>query len=181
MFCARMRSSLWAGTMVVLAVVLVGTAQPAAAQQSVVRTFGFYATGGQVGPDFTSEESKVVTALPDLASSNTGELLRFSSCDCNPEWLRGTTWVLVPAHHATKHNDAPGGAFFWLVDDDTPELPPVGANTVTGPDGMIIDQISYRIARCAGDCDWEDDDEWRVVTEEGLGAAFVVVTAWFSR
>jgi hypothetical protein len=164
------------------AVVLAATARPARAQGPVIRTFGFYATGSLVGPDFTSAESKVVTALPNLASPNTGEPLEFSTCDCNPEWLRGSRWILVPAHHATKGNKAIGGAFFWLSTEEIPDLPPVGANAVTGPNGMIIDQVTYRIAQCSGGgCGYGQDGLWTVVTGEGQGTAFVVVTALFSR
>lgn len=135
-----------------------------------------------VGPDFTSDDSKVVTALPDAASPAAGETLHFSTTEDHPEWLRGTHWISAPAHHATKPDNDFAGVFFWLSTDECPVPPPIGAHTLTGPDGLILEQQSYRIARCNGDCNYGDgDDISRVVTGEGLGTAFVVVTALFSK
>lgn len=174
----------------VVAMVLLGAAAVALmatntqAQGPTIRTFGYYATGSTVGPDFTSDNSKVVTALPNLASPDTGQTIEFADSDVNPEWLRGSLWVVVPAHHAVKANNAPAGVFLWRVDELTPDLPPVGANTVTGPNGMIIDQTSVRIRPCEGgtDCGFGvGSDKWRVTAAAGDGAAFVIVTAVFSR
>jgi hypothetical protein len=145
-----------------------------------LRTFGFYATGQQQGPDFTSDDSRLVTVMPD-ALGGAGYVIEFSSVDENPTWLRGTRWETHPAHHASQGGETISGVYFWMLDPDTAATPPVGAHTFTGPDGLILEQFSFRIALHNGDGDYGDGNKWHVVTGNGQGTPFVVVMAVFSR
>ena len=168
--------------LVVLTISLTGPSAVAEKPDPVIRTFGYYATGAFEGPDFLADDSVGITVLPDLFLPSSGQTIEFSATDNNPEWLRGTVWAVHPAHHATKGGDELNGVFLWLLDEETPTAPPIGAHTLTGPDGLIDDQVPLRIAPCSGtDCEFgEGSDRW-VVQQTNVGVPFVVVTAVFSR
>ena len=111
-------------------------------------------------PDFTSEESVVVVAHPQQDEPS-GRLRFAATWAANPEWLRGTHWLLASATHATTGKPA-RGYFAWPEEQLPPSgqagLPPSGAVAKAGPDGDIVvlhkffivdEQNSYY---CGGDC-----------------------------
>ena len=155
--------------------------RPATAQEpaGVVRTFGFYATGATVGPDFIGDDSLGVVVLP-AATGTSPSMLEFSLIDDNGP-LAGSLWSSRPAEHLTKGPKSSGGIFYWLLTEDTPTPPPGGSVAFTsGPQASVLWSASGRIALCNGDCCSGDDNfRWRVV--EVGGNPFVIVTAVFTR
>ena len=157
--------------------------------EPVIRTFGFLVSNGEDIPDFTSEASKAVTALPlvvDGGSTWFPPLTDYPSPDHDFE---GSEWVSHPAHHAGAGGQQRSGVFFWLLTETTPEPPQVGAHTFTGPDGLILESQVLYLKPCTGAdeghrCHYGDANAGKYVlsgTYNGNANAFVVVTALFSR
>jgi len=185
MFQKRFR--LVAGMVVVVAVVLAAGAQPVMAEppEPMVRTFGFMAgSSPDAVPDFLSDDSRIVRVTREEAA---GDLEFIDSAlwpdhPGQPEFMEGSRWLRQDAQHIETGGPREGGAFFWLLTDDTPEPPPAGAVTLTGPDGWIIWSDVYLINICEnGGCndDPELDGKWFI--DGTAGDYFVVVTAVFTK
>lgn len=165
---------LWV-SLVVAITVTAGVVAHAEEPELVERTFGVLASGGP-GPDFEAEDSIAVTVLPDFKNDSN---LEFSSTD-QAGTLKNTVWLKNDAHHAVEGNSQPGVTYFWLVTEDTPNVPPIGAHTFTGTDSpFIVSQKVVYIAPCNGSCGPENDGKWRIAASGGT--AFVIVTAYFSK
>ncbi len=141
----------------------------------VVRTFGFFATGGAEGPDFVGDDSLGVLVLP--APNESPHVIEFSLFEAD---LAGTLWVRHPAMHLSKGQNQ-GGAFYWLITEETPTPPEAGSLALTaGPLASVVFSADFRISLCNGDCCSGDDNlRYRVVNVGGT--PFVVVTALFSK
>ena len=158
------------------------SADPEAAPEGVIRTFGFV-TSVNADPTtfFLSEESiAVVVAPPDRS---TGSALHFIPDPEADFRVDGTTWAYQDATHVTMGPDSTPGAFQWLLTEDTPEPPPLGTFTFTGPDSpLILDQtIFYRTLCSSGDCQGSGNNgKYHVRDPRYADDIFVVVTAVFS-
>jgi hypothetical protein len=140
-----------------------------------IRTFAYWVTGamGEV-PDFLSQDSKVVIALPSARNDvGIGQTIRF---------VDGAVFQFHPAHHVQKKGgETAAGFLLWLDTPDCPQPPPPGAHTFTGPDGLILSQDVVRINKCSnGSCSNDTDLDGLYHIDE-FGEAFVVVTALFSK
>lgn len=179
-----------AAAMIGFVAALAAGARPALADPPplVERTFGVVVAGvsdpvSPLVPDFQGEDSIAVTVLPDAVAS--GPSLAFSECT-SP--YGGTLWHRQAAHHSTK-GPTVARPFLWLATDLTPDPPPVGTHTFTGPDSpFILDVQVLRITPCLSSdsgCANGDDEasppRWRFANSEETGAVFVVVTALFSQ
>lgn len=166
----------------------------AQAAEPTIRTFGFWVHNAQEVPDFTSESSHSVITFPfnrggeqqTLQQWIGGQLTDFPSDE--HDFDSSSHWVSRPAHHATSQKEADHGIYFWLKTEEAPEPPPVGAHTLTGTDGLIIDAKVLYISECKGGdapahCYYGDasaGNHW-LGTNPNRGNAFVVVTAIFSK
>jgi|GEM_PF-3154610 len=164
---------------VALSFTLIGHAQAQGGPQSVVRTFAFLTSGTDLAPDyFLSNRSVAVTVVAN--TSNT-QIIEFSEFEDVSGSLAGTKWVTNATHHATKGQEQGGGAYLWLLNEETPEPPPTGAATLTGPNSpMILSQEVFQVQLCAGsNCGpFEDGERYRL---HSGGDTFVVVRAQFFR
>lgn len=185
---------------------LATNAQSHAQEGPRIRTFACFIRGTgendqRTVPDFLSESSKVVTALPAATGSIAlGGTIQFVDTQSEnfswddyqqPSYLDGAVFRVHPAHHAVKGGGKQEEGTFWLWKEtvDCPQPPPAGAHTLTGPDGLILSQDVFLLSYCeAGSCygDTTLDGQWIVKkTEQSPGPPasdrIVFVTALFSR
>ena len=107
--------------------------------EPVIRTFGFLVYPGDPVPDFLSEDSITVTVLPKLtdpAEETFPIVIKEEDEYGDPEFIF-TIWDRHPAHYASSDGVKYQGVFLWL---DTPDPPPVGSHTFTGPDSLILSE-----------------------------------------
>jgi hypothetical protein len=144
----------------------------------VLRTFGFLVLDDDV-PDFLSEDSLAITVLPDVTDPSAGHSLPLL-VDAAHEEL--TEWESHPAHYATKGGAKFDGSFFWLLDDETPTPPPVGAHTFIGPTGLIESVEVVRIRICSSvNCGCACNNGLWTIDDVNGTRTLVIVTAWFSK
>ena len=160
MFQTRLdRCCVLAAVLTVLACLLFAPAVQAEGPQKVFRYFAVVAVPPGY-PDFTSEESVVVVAHP-RPDEPSGRLRFAATWAANPEWLRGSYWLLASATHVTTGQPA-GGSFAWPEAELAPSvqagLPPSGAVAKAGPEGDIVVLAKYWIVdeqdtgSCGTDC-----------------------------
>jgi hypothetical protein len=138
----------------------------------VLRTFGFFVTDetGEA-PDFLGEGSHAVVV--------TGAMDGFVITLLNEDHTELTTWLGADAQHSGQGGE-PAGRYCWLVDDENPYTPPVGARTFMGPDGSIESVDVVRIKRCGlTGCEYGNEFHWEI-DDDGTHT-FVIVSAWFSK
>ncbi len=141
--------------------------------QYVLRTFAFVTLEGELLPDFQGDDSLAIVVTNDANPGQwTLSLLGYSDVE--------TTWLSHKARHVTIGGKEIQGDFLWLVDDDLPTPPPVGAISLTGPDGMIDSVFIARISQCSSyDCGPGNQGKWHV---SPTGTRRVVFArAWFLR
>ena len=174
-----------AACLLCFSIVQATTAQPGSADrpEGVTRTFGFVAQLSAEGEAFfLGEESLAVIVAPRDRSTVRSDMEFFADPTVDPR-VDGTTWIYQDAMHVTTGPpDSTPGVFAWLVTAVTPEPPPVGSFTFTGPDSpTIVDQQIFYRAICDGDCGSSaNNGNYRVPTLYA-DDIFVVVTAVFSR
>lgn len=165
--------------------IVAGLSMPELAQADdavpVLRTFGYLVLDGQEAvPDFLSEDSLAITALPDVTDPGAGTVL--------PLLVDGalTLWERHPVHYATKGGQKLSGEFYWLLDVDAPTPPPVGAHTFTGDRGWIdgfiqsVDVVKIRVCTSVN-CGGPQNNGVYTIDHVNGTRTFVIVSAWFSR
>ena len=166
---------------ILLGISIVGATNIARAEEAcgVVRTFGFL-TDPETAVSFLSPNSQLVVVAPP----GEPDYLSFApdaGASQESELLDGTTWVFQDAIHVFKGGRASEGAFLWLIDEDTPEPPPIGAFTMTGEGSVsIVSEVIFQIKFCGTDCGFGNNTKY-YVSPFGGGDVFVVVTAIFDR
>ena len=144
----------------------------------VCRTFGFFVEGSDLAPDyFIGEDSIAIVTPPEDGPSSD---FCFAPCvDVNGE-LAGTIWISRSTRHVTKGKKLEVGTFVWLLTEDTPEPPPVGAMTLTGDGSPLVLSQTVVNVRQPGFvfCPGMQPGDLVVSTS---GTPFVVVTALFNR
>jgi hypothetical protein len=172
-------NGLWLALVGLSCSTLVGvTAHPsyAAEPKGVLRTFIVLEL--TEGVDFLHEDPVMVKAkkgpsapvLLEFVDENDPELSDFDFDE--------TLWVAGPAMYITKGQGLTQlGPFFWLLTEETPEPPPVGSLTLTGPEALLVQEtVTYEV--CSGD---PDCDGKYALTNAPTGTKLTVVTAIFSR
>ncbi len=139
--------------------------------QEVVRTFAVAVNILEQAPDFLSEPSLAVVVAP--ARPNQTGVIQFADSNCD-ERFDSTVWELRDAMHITKGGAEVPGAVFWLLTPDTPEPPPVGAITFSGPGSPLILNQEAVYYETFG-------TRFRTRCSPGGAGVLVVVTAVFSR
>jgi hypothetical protein len=170
---------------VVCGMLLTNLPQPvrAAAPEGVIRTFAVMVSPSGPELDFLSDESLAVVVT---APENNPESFQFTS-DTNANLdsrFASTVWVLQPALHITQGGASVPGSVSWLVTEETPDLPPSGAITFTGPDSPSIEsqELIYIKDCTSGTCEDYSAGTLRVyVNSPGNGRPMLIVTARFSR
>ncbi len=156
----------------------------------VVRTFGFVTSlAADVEGElwFLDEDSLAVVAAPRDRSVQS--LLQFVPDGDTDLRVDGTTWVYQNSTHVTAGpaGESVTGTFVWLLTSDpelgTPEPPPLGTVTFSGPDSpCILDQrVLYRRQCTGGACGSSNNGKYFTTDKESAQDVFVVVTAVFSR
>jgi hypothetical protein len=145
----------------------------------VVRTFIVF-LAGNVTVDFLHEDSVMVKAemtnnhdpieFVDLNNPDLSEF-NFDASD----WVTGNAMYITKGEGRTKI-----GPFAWLVDEMTPEPPPVGSHTLMGPD-TYLEQETVNYFRCSSsNCDSNDTGKFKLSVNPA-NPRLIVVTAVFSR
>lgn len=132
--------------------------------QGVVRTFAVF---GAV--DFTSEDS----VLLKVGTSNSTPIVRHLITG-DGSYLDNSTWFIgsPSAMYITKGEGVTNvGSFAWLVDSETPEPPPTGSVTLTGPEALLI-QEAYHVYV---------DQNFIYASRDENDGVMTIVTAVFSR
>lgn len=140
--------------------------------QYVLRIFAFVTLEEEL-PDFQGDDSLALVVMND---ANPGQwtlpLLRFSDVE--------TTWISHKARHVTIGGKQIQGDFLWLVEGDLTTPPPVGAISLTGPDGMVESVFEARISQCGSyDCGSGNQGKWQISPTGSRRVVFV--RAWFLR
>lgn len=177
-YLRMLRSSGTACLFSLVATTLLASSAHGQETQYIKRTFAFL-TGPDSVVDFKGDASQLVVVSK---RSDYEEFRIADDAGDGAEELDGTRWVYQEAVHVTRGGDAPEGSFVWLLNEETPELPPKGAMTKTGPNSLqIISQTTYNIKLCGTDCSYGQDLKYYV---PGYGTnldKMVVVTALFQR
>lgn len=143
----------------------------------VVRTFAIES----LSPiDLQSEDSIGLIVAPPRSTS--GDIVHFHHTNSESQF-DSTVWQYQQAMHVTAgHADTPG-AFYWLLDDETPTPPPTGAVTFNGHSSFkILSQEVFFIKDCddstCGAYNYVSGD--KVISTNPNDARLTVVTAIFS-
>jgi hypothetical protein len=164
---------------VILSLAVISTPRVNADQpQLVLRTFGYMPINESPLPDWLGDGSVGMTILPDAVSPGIEYTITF--CNACPGPFAGTTWRFHPVRHTTVGGQIDNGIYFWLVTEETPDPPPAGTHTLTGPEGLLSVDGDFRIAPCS---EWDClPTDWEVVnTGSSASKRFVIGHAWFSR
>lgn len=152
-----------------------------------VRTFGYLPINTSPVPDWEAEGSIALTILPDAVARAPQFTIWFTDDaklpNGGPFPYAGTKWRSHPVHHAKAGGGEDNGIYLWLESEDTPDAPPVGAHTFTGPDGLLVVEGVVHIQPCsetgAGCAPTADPNRSNVVNTGG--ERFVIGQALFSR
>lgn len=141
--------------------------------EGVQRTFIVLVNSLEQAPDFFGEQSLglvVRHANPQVDTT----IFRFANSNCDARF-NATVWEHRDAMHITKGScgDVPGFVA-WLLTPDTPNPPPNGAFTFSGPDSPLIlsQEVFYFETSSTG---------LRLRCSPGGAGVLVLVTAIFSR
>jgi hypothetical protein len=166
-----------------------GTPQRACADehQGVVRTF-LVVVSTTSSLDFLSDDSIAIVVAPP--SDGTQDFLRFVDFDSDSGFgnsdpaFDSTVWAYQDAMHVSQGGARIPGGVAWLLTEETPTPPPIGAFTLTGPDSSLVQIVRYRRLCEGGDCAFDSANDGKYLTVDPEAAAddlIVVVTAVFSR
>jgi hypothetical protein len=143
------------------------------AGQGVIRTFAVSVNSLEQVPDFFGDQSVALVVAPGRPMQ-ADVILQFADSNCD-ERFNSTVWVRQDAMHITTDGTGIPGGVYWLLTSETPEPPPIGAITFSGPDSPLIcsqeDPVYYESFGTG----------YRVRCSPGGAGLLLVVTAVFSR
>jgi hypothetical protein len=152
---------------------LAAVPKPASAKdpaQGVVRTFAVLSNSSLTVPDFFDDESVgLVIEPPDQT-----EPFSMTFSDWTDPSFASTVWESRSAIHIMKGGAETLAPVVWLRTSETPEPPPNGAITFSGPDSPLIlsQELFYYYDGSGG---------LHIQSTPGGEGVFYVVTAIFSR
>lgn len=180
------RKTLLTVVAVACAISLGGPIAVAQSPEPTLRIFAYVPLGTSPIPDWEGDGSRALTILPDAVDRGIQHTIIFAEGaklpDGTPFPYAGTKWNSHPVHHATK-DGKDQGIYFWLESEDTPDPPPAGAYTFTGPDGLLVVEGSVWIVQCGdtgADCP-PGTPSTHYTTSLSSGERFVIGHALFSK